>query len=77
MIDATSTEELQKKVSPVTVAFIVIILAVGFILGRLSFKLEATDAKFHEEIKELKELVEYYNGRVDRKIKNHEDEYHK
>lgn len=74
MIEA---EELKKTVNPITLGFIVLMLIVGFMVGRLSYKLEAQDTTFHEKIQEIEKQIEYFNARVDRKMENHEDKYHK
>ena len=76
-MDPLSVEEMQKKVSPVTVALIAILLVIGFMLGRLSYKMEAQDERFHEEITEINHRIDYFNDRVDRKMKNHEEAFHK
>lgn len=74
MIDA---DELKSKVNPITIGFIVLMLIVGFAVGRLSMKIETQDEKFKEEILEIRTEIEYFNARVDRKMKNHEEAFHK
>ena len=76
-MDPTNIEELQKKAPVVTIALIIILLVVGFFVGRLSFKIESQDQQFEKEIKTLQEEINYFNSRVDRKIQNHEEAFHK
>jgi len=86
------TKEMQKEVPVVSLAFALIVVltlvVMGYYVGRTTAKQEAQDEFFKAELSGLRadmnrevelliEKVESNNTRIDRKINNHENEYHK